>query len=188
MKRILLVLSLLIPILWGCSDSVVNPIAENQTVNAPKSWINLPKNQEMSVEQEYYAANIIDGRKGGEVNLNINYKTSFSSHVKINAKIKVPKGAFSGYKIIMMNINNNNGTVSFYPSPATFDKPLVFDMVLEGVDLSGVDPNSLNFMYLAQDGTYEAVQYNNIEVNVDKGILEVDDAIIPHFSKYGWCR
>lgn len=188
MKRILITMMLVIPFMIGCSDSVVNPESSPQVKNSQKSWITLPKNAEITIENDYSASNIIEGSKGGEVKLNINYKTKSSVHIKIVAKIKVPKGAYTGKKDISMTINSNNGTTTFYPNPATFNIPLVFSLDIQGLDLNGVDPGSVDFVCLNPDGSYEAVEYKKINVRVDKGELEVDDALITHFSMYGWAR
>ncbi len=188
MKRILIAIALVIPFMIGCSDSLVNPESAPQVNNSQKSWITLPKNTEMSVENDYSASNIIDGSKGGEVKLDINYKTKSSVHIKIKAKIKVPKGAYEGNKNISVIINSINGTATFYPSPETFKIPLVFSLDIQGLNLNGVDPSSLDFVSLEPDGSNQSVEYKKINVKVDKGELEVDDALITHFSIYGWSR
>lgn len=85
-----------------------------------------------------------------------------------------------------MIINSNNGTAKFYPSPEMFNKPLIFNLMITGVDLNGVDPKTIDYVYLAPDGTFQPIDYKQIVIN--NGILIVDDAKIPHFSMYGWCR
>ena len=188
MKKILLALAIAVPLLIGCSDSIISPEFQDKENNNQASWITLPKNPGMSIEEEYSASEVINGNEGGEVKLNIDYKTETGIHLKINTKIKVPKGAYDGDKNITMIINSNNGTATFYPSPESFNQPLKFDLEIEGIDLSGYNPKSLDFVYLAPDSSFEAVECHKIEVKVDKGKLKVDDALIPHFSVYGWCR
>lgn len=190
MQKILVILALVIPFFIGCSDSIVNPDSANQSdsINQKpqKSWIELPKNPGMSTDSEYSASKIIDGSIGGIVELNINYVTKGSVNVIINASIEVPAGAYSGTKNIQMIINSNNGTAKFYPSPEMFNKPLIFNLMITGVDLNGVDPKTIDYVYLAPDGTFQPIDYKQIVIN--NGILIVDDAKIPHFSMYGWCR
>ncbi len=188
MKRILITIAIMIPFLIGCSDSVVNPESAPQANNSQKSWITLPQNAGMTVENDYTASNIIDGSKGGVVKLNINYKTKTSVDITIQAKIKVPKGAYVGEKNISITINSHNGTATFYPNPVTFNIPLIFSLDIQGFDLNGIDPSSLDFVCLAPDGSEQTVEYKNININVDKGELEVKDALITHFSIYGWTR
>ena len=174
-------------LLIGCSDSVVNPENTIQN-NNQKSWITLPKSQGMAVESDYSASQVIDGETGGSFDLNIKYKAKSGANVKIKAKIEVPSGAFTGEKNITMIINSANGTATFYPNTETFNKPLIFDLDVQGLDLNGVDPGSIDFVCLNQDGSYQPVEYKKIKVKVDKGELEVNKALIPHFSIYGWTR
>jgi hypothetical protein len=185
MKKILILLAVVIPFFVGCSDSLVNPDAVNHNDNL-KSWITLPHNPNMTVESNYTASKIITGETGGNVELNINYITKASVNVRITAEIEVPAGAYSGEKNITMIINSDNGTATFYPSPETFNKPLVFNLQVSGVDLNGVDSKSIDYVYLAPDGSFESIIYKQLVVN--DGILRVDGALIPHFSVYGWCR
>jgi hypothetical protein len=188
MKKIVIVLVLLIPLFLGCSDTILNPETTTTADNAQRGWITLPKNPAISVEDEYSESNIIDGNKGGGVHLKVDYKSGSSGHIKIDAKIKVPKGAFTGEKNITMIINSNDGTAQFYPSPTTFSEPLEYDLVIQGLDLTGIDPAAFQFVYLAPDGSFAPVDCHNIEVKIKDCILKVDHASIPHFSSYGWTR
>ncbi|MEJ2614920.1 MAG: hypothetical protein P8Z35_08180 [Ignavibacteriaceae bacterium] len=202
MRKILVALAVIFPLIIGCSDSIVNPETANQTntdqINntdqtdstaqtaQKRSWIKLPPNPGMVENSEYSASKVIDGDIGGIVELNINYVTKGSVNVIINASIEVPAGAYSGKKNIQMIINSNNGTATFYPSPETFNKPLIFNLMITGVDLDEVDPKTIDYVYLAPDGSFQRIEYKNLVIN--DGVLIVDDALIPHFSIYGWCR
>ena len=202
MQKILVTLAVVIPLLIGCSDSIVNPETANQTntdqttstdqtdstnqIAQKRSWIDLPANPGMVADSEYSASKVIDGETGGIVELNINYVTRASVNVIINASIEVPAGAYSGKKNIQMIINSNNGTATFYPSPETFNKALIFNLMITGVDLNGVDPKTIDYVYLAPDGSFQRIEYKQLVIN--DGVLRVDDALIPHFSIYGWCR
>ena len=55
MKNILILLALIVPFMIGCSDSIVSPESSTNPVNnnSQKSWITLPKNPAMKVEDEY---------------------------------------------------------------------------------------------------------------------------------------
>ena len=188
MSKLLILFALVFPLIIGCSDSIVNPNPITQVNNNRKSWITLPENPGMRVEDDYSASKVINGDVGGNVVLNIIYKSKHSANVIINAEIDVPAGAYSGNQNITMIINSVNGTTTFYPSPETFNKPLVFNLDIQGVDLYRVNSKSIDFVYLAPDGSYQPLEYKKIKVKSDKGELEVDDALIPHFSIYGWCR
>ncbi|MGB8319314.1 MAG: hypothetical protein WCE54_14370 [Ignavibacteriaceae bacterium] len=186
MKKLLIVLVVPILFLLGCSDSLVNPEILKSNENNHRSWITLPQNPGMNVESNYYSSKVIDGNTGGNVELKVNYVTRSSVNVIIEAEIEVPAGAYSGEKNITMIINSTNGTAAFYPSPETFNKPLIFNLQISGVVLNGIDPKSIDYVYLAPDGSFESIQYKHLVVT--RGILRVDEALIPHFSIYGWCR
>jgi hypothetical protein len=192
MGKLFVVFAVVIPLLIGCSDSSVNPQNENQNTNlsqnnvAKKSWIILPKNENARPDSDYSASKVIDGTVGGMVELNVNYVVKGSVNVIIDASIEVPAGAYAGEKDIAMYINSINGTAAFYPSPETFNKPLTFNLRISGVDLNGVDPKTIDYVYLAPDGTFQRIEYKNLVIN--SGILIVEGGLIPHFSIYGWCR
>jgi hypothetical protein len=186
MKKIMVAFTVVVSLLLGCKDTLLNPDVVKQNDSSQKSWITLPQNPQMGVETNYTASKLIDGETGGSVVLNINYVTRNSVNVIIGAKIEVPAGAYSGEKNITMIINSWNGTATFYPSPETFNKPLVFNLQVSGVDLNGTDPKSIDYVYLAPDGSFDRILYKQLIVN--GGILRVVDAQIPHFSIYGWCR
>ena len=192
MKIFFIVLAFVIPLIIGCSDSSVNPETADQTNTIPqpnnmqKRWIKLPPNPGVAADSEYSASKIIDGEVGGTVELNVNYVRTSQVNVIIDAEIEVPAGAYSGEKNIVMKINSTNGTATFYPSPETFNKPLVFNLRISGVDLNGIDPKTIDYVYLASDGSFAPISYKGLVIN--DGILQVMDALIPHFSVYGWCR
>lgn len=189
MRKFLVILAVVISLLIGCVDSVVNPETTNDNTNQvsyKRSWIALPKNLDMGADSEYSASKVIDGDIGDSVKLNIDYVVKGSVNVIINASIEVPAGTYSGEKNIQMFINSNNGTAIFYPSPEKFNKPLMFNLMITGVDLNGVDKKKSDYAYLAPDGSFQRIEYKNLVIN--DGILIVDDALIPHFSVYGWCR
>ncbi|MFZ0452851.1 MAG: hypothetical protein WCE54_18815 [Ignavibacteriaceae bacterium] len=171
----------------GCSDSALNPENTNQN-NDQKSWITLPKSQSTAVESDYSASKVINGETGGSFDLNIKYPVKGGANVKIKAKIEIPAGAYTGEKNITMIINSTTGTATFSPNTAIFYKPLIFDLDIQGIDLSGVDPKSIDFVCLNTDGSFEPVEYKKIKVKVNKGELEVNNALIPHFSIFGWTR
>lgn len=185
MKKLFVVFTVIVSLLVGCSDSITNSDPIDQITNQ-KSWITLPENSQMRLESYYSASKVINGEVGGSVKLDINYVSKSDVNVIITAEIEVPAGAYSGEKNITMIINSYNGTATFYPSPETFNKPLIFNLRVSGVNLNGVDPKTIEYVYLAPDGSFAPIEYKNLVVN--GGVLIVDGALIPHFSMYGWCR
>lgn len=44
----------------------------------------------------------------------------------------------------------------------------------------------INFLYLAEDGTYESVGVKKMQVNEEKGRIKVVRAELNHYSRYGF--
>ncbi len=184
MKRVLLTLIPVILFIAGCSQTDMQPTSPALETN--KAVIQLPPSSSLQIENVYTASDLIDGSKGGMIKLNESY-SSGSGEVSIKAKLKVPKNAFSGTETLEYQINGEDASIDFYPGMA-FDKDLLFDLKFTGLDLSGINPNEIQFLYLAPDGNTYPVQYSKLTVDIDRGILEVKDAVINHFSRYIWAR
>lgn len=185
MKKVLLLLIPVMLILAGCSQSILEPTAPVQEVQ--KSVIQLPAPNSLNVENNvFFASSEIDGSKGGLVKMNESY-SSGSGQVNINGKLKVPANAFSGTETIGYTVDDLDGSIDFSPSMA-FNEDLRFDIKFIGLDLSGFQPDEIHFMYVDPEGVTHPVQYSKLTVDVDRGILEVKDAVISHFSRYIWGR
>ncbi|MHB8578418.1 MAG: hypothetical protein ACYDA4_00945 [Ignavibacteriaceae bacterium] len=184
MKKILLALFALSLFYFGCSDSGpnVNPISSN---TSSKTAIMLPSNISETIQSNYFVSQVINGNNGGSIELHDVYLGK-NGNVTFDGKLSVPAGAFSGSKNINMQIGNFAG-IDFSPS-MVFNIPLSLTLKITGLDLQGVDPNSLNFYYLAPDGSTQLVQSDSIIVDVQSGTLEVINARLPHFSRYTWAK
>ena len=66
-----------------------------------------------------------------------------------------------------------------------FNPPAIIDITASGVDLSGVDPASVNIYYDNQEtGQWEVMESDQIVVNQNEGRIEIVGAKLPHFSRY----
>ena len=79
----------------------------------------------------------------------------------------------------------DDAAIDFSPS-SVFNIPLVLNLKITGVDLTGINPNDINFYYFAQDGSVFSVQNDGITIVPQTGTLEITNAKLPHFSRYGW--
>lgn len=78
-----------------------------------------------------------------------------------------------------------NVDVVFEPHGITFSQPALLNIYAYGLDLSGVDPNSLNIYYDNPDtGQWELMQRDGFYVFPSLGTIYVINAKIPHFSRY----
>ena len=69
-----------------------------------------------------------------------------------------------------------------------FNKNLEYTLTYKGIDLTGVDPETVKFCYIASDGSIVEAENSGIEVHIEDGKIKVKKALIPHFSRYGWVR
>ena len=67
-----------------------------------------------------------------------------------------------------------------------FNRIVKYTITISGIDLSGVNPNTLDFVYVAQDGSIHQIVYDSIYMNAASGILKVTNAQLNHFSRYGF--
>ena len=190
MKKIIAVLTLVTLVFIGCSDNN-NPIAPTDSSNQAlesQTFIPLPapENPDLSVERWFYAWGMIDGNSGGEIELEKSYR-SRKGKVKVEAELEIDGGSFAGEKFIFYLVNDKKGTIDFFPG-MTFDKDLTFSVKFEGVKLKNVDPDNVKFAYIDNDGNTVISDYDELNVDVEEGVLEVKGAKISHFSRYGFVK
>ena len=129
---------------------------------------------------------MIDGKKGGQIPFMYAYYTFSDGLVIAQGSLTVPAGAFQGYKRITVSVEQGSAVVDFSPSPTQFDTPLKLDLFYYGLNLFGVNTDKLDFYYIADDGHYEKISYSSKYVDKFRGILGVKQALLPHFSRFGW--
>ena len=190
MKKLIILLALATIFMFGCQEAdnplvpEINSIDSNQNIQQP-NWITLPKSDNMSIEKNFASHRKINGKRGGEIRLKTEYEGGIHGKVKIDAKIKFPKKAFYGQTDIALLIDSQNGLTTFYPH-MQFNRAAEYNLKIEGLDLSNVDPKNIDFVYQAPDGSIEKVKYDKIKVDIKKGYIEVQKAKLNHFSRYGF--
>ncbi len=68
----------------------------------------------------------------------------------------------------------------------SFSKSGIYNISYTGVDLSGVNPSTVRFVYLKNDGTLEYPEHEGITVDFSIGKIAVKNAKLNHFSRYGF--
>ena len=188
MKKYISIIVLLSLFVIGCSEQTSITSAENKVPTQEPNWISLPNGENgMSVMSMpiFQASREIDGKNGGKILINERYLGGPLGEVKVKAELEFPKDAFVGSKNITMILDTQFGLATFSPH-AYFDKDAIYNVEFLGLDLTGVDPKNVGFVYQAEDGSYEYIDYSKIEVDLKNGKLKVRDAKLPHFSRYGF--
>ena len=184
MRRSIYLFALLTLFVIGCSEesSVLAPV-NNVNTNEP-NWIALPKAEGMQVNNTFTTFKLIDGLRGGTISDVESYSGGPFGTVTMNASIQFPKGAFTTKVSITMS-NDDASTVTTFGPSMVFLKYAIFNITYTGLDLSNSNSN-INFVYLAPDGTIQPAVNDGIVVSKTTGTLQVKNARIPHFSRYGF--
>ncbi len=199
MGKLLTIISLVFLAFTACQEnsSIVEPTTAN--IEVPNTSINLNDQQheygqrisivleDTVFEQTIYSKNLtIDGTKGGRVSVQYLYKSKDDRIQRLSATLTIPDSAYEGELTFKMIFDLENLGVELYPSPFSFNKPVILDLSFFNVDLSKFDLDNLTFDYL--DGEPTHLTYDQLLYNLGNGTLTIRGARIPHFSRYGWTR
>lgn len=149
---------------------------------AEPNWITVP-----SSGLEISTSKWVNGTDETLLDLNTSVQGGIFGSIQINATLRFTRGSFVGSRFVTMSINSAYGTASFSPS-GVFDKPAIYNSTIMGLDLSGINPDEIQFVYMGTDGKYYPIDVQHILVEPQSGKLQVINAEIPHFSRYGWTR
>ena len=185
MKRLntlLLVIGLFVA---GCSvnESLNGP----ELASSQKESIKLPAKAANSIEKISTFNKEINGVEGGRINFGFDYESVDGSTVSVSGKLTIPANAFQYTTNITIIVDSDEAVVDFYPSPVTFDIPLVLNLTFEGLDLSNINASNTDFFYVNNSASnYELVSSSLKLVDQENGKLVVTEALLPHFSRYGF--
>ena len=197
MKKIVILILTSLLFMVGCQDdnSILEPTNDVTSANSlDKGRVILSDglkdlgidintdNNKLSIMSKNFT---VDGNKGDLLMISETYLKN-GKLVSMSAKLTIPQNAFKGKLTFDMIFDFDNYSVKLYPTPFTFDKPVLLDLSFYGVDFSTLDASTLGFNYL--DGEKEQLNYAYLNINEKWGVLSIGGAEIPHFSRYGWTR
>lgn len=172
-------------VFFGCSSN--SPLNPEQDKNFNFKRIQLPQPKDLGVEFVLQDSEKIKGSIGGDLEI-VGAYASTSGVVAIESELLVPAGAFNGAKWITLKHEGLFVDVELYPH-MEFDTPVFLNVKMTGLDLSDItDPSTVKFVYFAPDGSIEPIAYENMVVDLQAGVLEVENAKLEHFSRYGWAK
>ena len=184
MKKILFPILLGI-LLSGCAD-VNNSLSPTPNGNTGKMF-KMPRAADMTTETVFSNSQNISGNTGGNLQLNGSYQST-TGLVTIQANLNVPSNAYPGEKVLYVANSDAFAEVDFNPS-ISFDAPVLLNLTVTGLDLTGVNPSQVGFAYISDNGSYiEPITYDNLTVNTATGTLAVTNAHLTHFSRYIFIR
>lgn len=185
MKKFIPPLIIFLIMFFGCSTDTNINSPETPGVNKNVQLIKLPAPEHgLSVNTLYTSSKYTNGYNGGNFGSQFNYQ-SINGNVVITSQLAFPSGCFSGGKIITQTFNTETASLEFGPA-MQFNIPVLYTLTVSGLDLTGINPATLDFVYVAQDGSITGVQYDSITMDVATGTLKVTNARLEHFSRYGF--
>ncbi len=185
MKKLLTFLIFSALIFFGCNQEseMTSPLGSHSD-NQPNWLVSLSSNN-ISMETIHTASELIDGDRGGNVNFKGDFPGGPFDKIHVDSKLVIHSGSFSGSMIISSNIDDVNLLTTFGPS-YVFNQPLEYTLLLQGIDLTGINPEDVKFVYQAADGSIHECESDGVDVDLNKGKVKVNKAKIPHFSRYGF--
>ncbi|MFZ1289525.1 MAG: hypothetical protein WAR79_05525 [Melioribacteraceae bacterium] len=190
MKNLIILLTVALLTFVGCQDdnSILEPNlnSEFSSLNKKTEDVNIDLPIE-KVKAKYSKNYTIDGAKGGNIFVEYKWKDKSNNNKKsvVRADLEIPAGAFSGELTFEMIFDLENYTLELYPSPFTFNKPVILDLTFQNIVIEDGDGDFI-FNYL--DGPFEDINYGSVEIDEKTGTMIVKGAELHHFSRYGWTR
>jgi hypothetical protein len=184
MKKFLTFLLFSALVFFGCNQEseITSPVETG--LDKQLKLISLPMpSSGLTVESQTFTK-WINGDNGGEFYSEYSYQSN-SGMVGQFSTLKFDPGAFSGWTNISQTFNTGGAAMEFGPS-MQFQAKVEYSYKITGVDLSGINPETLDFVYIDANGNMYPVNYESVSMNQTTGMLEVVDAEIPHFSRYGF--
>ena len=186
MKKLLTLSLFSFLLFFGCNQEseILTHIEESS--NQEFTLISLPTpTGGLSIETIYSFSMEISGELGGTFYNYFSYEGGQFGNVMVLSKLVFPANSFSGYENITKTYNTDYATMDYGP-PMSFNEPVLCGLVCYGLDLTGINPETVRFVYIRNDGTIVDCEYESLTVNVASGLLYVKNAQLNHFSRYGF--
>lgn len=192
------IISILLLGITGCSEdnNIVTPNENEDQLHSTEqiepNWIEAPE-VEAAIGKTFIATQFITKKDGGEIKLVKEYRTPNGPHekIKIDCSLKFEKRTVYRNCRVTWTYDTDTGISYFGPSQK-FRKKAILNIKCEGLPLIPTDENNLKFYYLTTDDSgnpkWEFIKSEDLDINVEKGFLNLKNAKIPHFSRYGFAR
>jgi hypothetical protein len=184
MKKLLTFLLFSIFLFIACNQEseITSPVDGGSEHQLTLIQLPLPSGVLAVETQTYYKD--INGTYGGEFSADYSYQSS-SGTVSQYSILDFDPGAFSGVKTISQTFNTGGAAMEFGPS-MQFQATVKYTYTITGADLSGINAATLDFVYIDANGNMYPVNYESVSMDETTGMLQVINAELPHFSRYGF--
>lgn len=183
MKQFISFLFVTLLFILGCEQVTDVNSPPEQILN--KTLIELPTPIGPGVEDDYTQYKVIDGATGGWFTEDFTYAGGPNGNVYFHSTLHFYANSFTGTQTISQTFNTETAAITFGPS-MQFNIPVDYTLTITGLDLTGVNPNTLDFVYIDANGNMYAVQKDYVIMDLSTGMLKVKNAKLNHFSRYGF--
>jgi len=186
MKKLLILSLFSVLFYFGCNQESEITSPGNTESNPQLKLISLPvPSSGLTVEDEYTVFKDINGTVGGSFWASYSYQGGPRGTVYMSSGLSFPANSFSGVKNISQTFSSTGAAMVFGP-PMQFNTTVYYSLKIGGLDLTGVNPETLDFVYIDANGNMYSVEYDYIAMDVNSGTLIVAGAELNHFSRYGF--
>lgn len=173
----------------SCSDNSDSSIIQSESF-FNKSISNSSNKLILSDFPDFTITKIVNGITGDSIIMDTFWVKPTGDTLFIDARLRILPNSFPGLVEITMNPNPENAQIQFFPE-MVFDRALRLDLKYTGLDLASMgysENTKIDFVYMREDGTVEYVLYNQCFMKWNKQELFVGNAMLPHFSRWGFIR
>jgi hypothetical protein len=185
--------------LWGlgCQEEGVVEPASNASLAPPTVLRPVKGDATVSAATESNIISVterVTKKKGGVLKLTYDGGTH-NDKVKLTIQFKVAPKSISRDCDITMSLDAdkllteiNIVDLSFEPSGISFTKPASLSVEGKGLNLAGLPKNAKpKFYYWDEDAnTWVVITFKKSKVNIDLGMINLDDGEVSHFSRYAF--
>ena len=191
-------------LLVGCAEDssfLTSPETQISQQSNAANLIKLPTDlgQGFSVETEHSADKLINGKNGGMIKLDVIIPRPGNplGDFVVHAKVKVQKNSFSANenRTFTVTLDPEYCLLNITPSPSTLDKQLVLDLFVQGVDVSQVNPDTFDFIFVGDNSEIMETESGTLQLNSEANWFKVLGAEIiaptdqtPDGARYGFAR
>ena len=194
-KYLILLIPLFLIALVGCSEENNPLLAESSQESQNLHFIDIDLPTLDDLEKGVTLSTMVTPEEGGIIRYEFygdqaNNEQFSDCYGELRFRVK-PYAVTEPVEIsIQMDGSVFLGDISMEYSPhgLIFEQPAILHLYVEGVDLSSIPRSKLDdvaLYYVNQEsGQYEEMKSRSIYINKRQGIVEVERARLPHFSRY----
>ena len=186
-------LAALLFILAGCNqDAPIAALDETPQTDRPTAisasgktiqFLSFTDTRAAALSKTTTVQTFIQKNQGGSLVLN-----HFTDAMQAYIQLDVAAGAIDFSKTISMTFDDENyegfTDIVFGPHGTQYSTPALLDVIVTGVDLTGVDPNNVHLYYVNDNGVWEEMIVSSITIDFYNSRVIIIDAQLPHFSRY----